>query len=207
MATRNINKLEYEQISIINDIIQEDKYKCSVITVKHDRKSPAGSGGGGNIMDNIAGSVAQQGAPDAQIQFVGKNFYSFTEITWLMLQSRDFGKQQIPLISDGFSWITPPSDMEIPEFEEYLETLKQQLPSTGAKMKDPMLDAKIAIEVSKESGIGINDLSQRLNISYQIVMRGVKRLLEKGQIIGHKEIGKSGFLYKTPPAPDENPII
>jgi hypothetical protein len=155
-------------------------------------------------MDNIAGSVAQQGAPDAQIQFLGKNYYSFTDITWLMLQSRDFGKQQIPLISDGFSWIIPPSDMEVPAFEEYLETLKDRKP--GTKMKSPILDSKLTLELAKvPKGLNTNELCDILNVSYPVVREAVKRLLEQGQIIGHKDRGMQGWVYKMPPAPE--PII
>jgi hypothetical protein len=147
-------------------------------------------------MDNISGSVAQQGAPDAQIQFFGKSFYNFHGLSWLMVQSRDFGKVQIPVMSNGESWIAPPKDMNVPDFEEWLE---QRASERGGKKKDPMLENKVLTALQDSSdGLSTNALADMMNVSYDIMMRTTGKLLSDGHIVGDK-IGQ-GWVYKIPPA-------
>jgi hypothetical protein len=196
-VTRNLNQLEYEQIEVINNIISNNEFTCTILSIKHDRKSPAGGiKNAANLMDNISGSVAQQGAPDAQIQFFGKSFYNFHGLSWLMVQSRDFGKVQIPVMSNGESWIAPPHDMSVPDFEEWLEQLASE---RGGKKKDPMLESKVLTALQDSSGgLSTNTLADMMNVSYDIMMRTTKKLLSEGHIVGGR-VGQ-GWVYKIPPA-------
>ncbi len=196
LMTRNLNKSEYEQIEIINDIIREEEFTCAILTVKHNRKSPAGgSRGGGNMMDNVAGSVAQLGAPDATILLSNKEYYNFKgEPAWIMVQSRDFGKEQFPIISNGVSWIKPPPGMDIPPFEEYIKSDRQ---GPGARKIDPYLDAKILSELAKEiEGLSCREMSERFNVSEQIVRRTVDGLESNGRLTRHRNDGMRAGLYR-----------
>jgi len=182
MYSRNLNDLEYEQIEIINDIIKAKEYTSSIVTIKHDRKSPAGGRGGvGNLMDSISGSVAQSGAPDAQVQFVSNGGFDNLEgLNWLIIQSRDFGKEKIPIISDGISWVKPPPDYDIPDFNDYLNTRPD---GRGARLKDPRTDEKILGELTKEiTGLRARELEMRLNIPYQSILRRLKHLHTMGVV-------------------------
>jgi hypothetical protein len=182
MYSRNLNDLEYEQIEIINDIIKAKEYTCSIVTIKHDRKSPPGGlKGMANLMDSISGSVAQSGAPDAQIQFVSNGGFDNLEgLNWLIIQSRDFGKEKIPIISDGISWVKPPPEYDVPDFDEYM---KNQPDGRGRPVKDPRMDEKILGELAKEvMGLRAREIEKRLNIPYQRVLRRLKHLHTMGVV-------------------------
>jgi len=187
MYSRNLNDLEYEQIELINDIIKASEYTCSIVTIKHDRKSPAGGmRGTSNLMDSISGSVAQSGAPDAQIQFVSNGGFDNLEgLNWLIIQSRDFGKEKIPIISDGISWVKPPPEYEIPDFDEYLSA--KPTDGRGGRFKDPRMDERILGELIKSpQGLRARELEQRLNLPYQRILRRLKHLHVNG--IVHQDI-------------------
>jgi hypothetical protein len=127
-------------------------------------------------MDNIAGSVAQQGAPDSQMQLYTKSPYDFNELAWLVIQSRDFGRTQLPLITDGFSYVSPPSDMNVPEFKEYL---KQELADRGGRpAKTPDLAIKITQELEMNpTGMTVSQLADKLNSNYQNTARAMHSLI------------------------------
>jgi len=181
--SHNLNALEYEQIEIINDIIKATEYTCSIVSIKHDRKGPAGGiRGVGNLMDNISGSVAQSGAPDAQIQFVSNGGFDNLEgLNWLIIQSRDFGKEKIPIISDGISWVKPPPDYEIPDFDEYLAAKPD---GRGGRLKDPRTDEKILEALATEPLVGLHarGVETHTNIKYQTVLRRLKELNNMGVV-------------------------
>lgn len=198
LYTRNLNKAEYEQIEIINDIVREHDYTVVIFTVKHDRKTPAGgSKGSGNIMDNASGTSAQQGAPDAQIQLWSDKeaAYSFTnKLNWLVGQSRDFGKFQIPLMSNGESWDLPPPGTNFPDFFECLNSIGT---GVGAKKKDPWLDTKVLEELKSEpEGLSARHLSERLNTPEQIMRRTLDELLDIGRLTRHREARMKAGLYR-----------
>jgi len=181
--SHNLNALEYEQIEIINDIIKATEYTCSIVTIKHDRKSPAGGmRGTSNLMDSISGSVAQSGAPDAQIQFVSNGGFDNLEgLNWLIIQSRDFGKEKIPIISDGVSWVKPPPDFPIPDFDEYLAAKPD---GRGGRLKDPRTDEKILEALATEPLVGLHarGVETHTNIKYQTVLRRLKELNNMGVV-------------------------
>jgi hypothetical protein len=196
LGIRNLNKAEYEQIEIINDIIRELEYTCAVLTVKHDRKSPAGGVKGmSNLMDATAGSVAQQGAPDAQIQLYSKEFYRFTgEISWIVIQSRDFGKEQFPIVSNGVSWEALPPGHEIPDFRDYLASGAD---TRGAPKKDAQLENRILNELSENSdSMSAKDMSELFNISEQIVRRTVDDMVNRGMIVRFREARMKAGMYR-----------
>lgn len=197
----NLNALEYEQIEIINDIIKASEYTCSIVTIKHDRKSPAGGiRGTANLMDSISGSVAQSGAPDAQIQFLSNGGFDNLEgLNWLIIQSRDFGKEKIPIISDGVSWIKPPPDFEIPDFDDYLNTRPDG--RGGSRLKDPRTDEKILGELAKEiTGLRPRELEARLNINYQTILRRLKYMNNLGMVYEDRRNQRDVLYMVTGPA-------
>jgi hypothetical protein len=181
LTSRNLIKMEYEQIEIINDVVTDyTGGNCTILSIKHDRKSPAGGNRGTvNPMDNVAGTVAQQGAPDSQIQIFAKSAYNFEELAWLVIQSRDFGRTQIPMLSNGDFYTSPPSDMQVPDFQEYM---KQELAERKVnKGSSSDLINKITIELqSHPLGIGATKLAGILNSDYQNVSRALTKLVDTG---------------------------
>jgi hypothetical protein len=192
-TTRNLNMQEYEQIENVNAIVSDDgEYVCAVLSVKHDRKAPAG-GDKGNIMDRISGSVAQQGAVDAQIQLYTKSHYNFDGVAWLIMQSRDVGKLQIPLISDTVTWDTPPPDMEIPDFEDYVN----QVDVAERKARDPKLYANIQMAIAQSrNGLTTKDLCRMFNVGDPTMRRAIDKLIFEEVLVIEDEKRLGAIVYK-----------
>jgi len=202
-ATLDLNMREYEMVETINDIVQEKEYQSAILSIKHDRKSPPGGNRAGNIYDNMSGSMAQQGAVEGQLQLYVPDHYSFEGTAWIIAQSRDFGKFQIPLESKNEVWQRIPKDRAI-TFKEYREQEDaSRLGMTGAKPKDPKLPGKVmfALEQNKD-GLTLKDLRINLNCdSEQILRRTLDKLLADGQVTEAAERrGNAVVFVLTPPA-------